>query len=625
MKIHTPLLAVLLCVHGVFAVAQDAAINLPANVPGHPRILLLNGEEKAVQKTIDADPAWQNVHRAILTECANIGKAAPLERIQTGRRLLSVSREALRRIFFLSYAWRMTKQPEYLRRAEQELLAVSAFSDWNPSHFLDVAEMTMAVGLGYDWLYDGLPESSRTAVREAILKKGLEPSLDAKNNSWLRASHNWNQVCNAGMTYGAMALYDEQPELARQIISRAVKTIELPMEDYKPDGAYPEGYGYWGYGTTLNVMFISAIEKLFGNDFGLTAKPGFLKTAGYLENMTGPMDMPFNYSDAGAGGELQPAMFWFASKAKDPSLLWVERDRLRKTDAGRHVKNRLLPAVMIWSAGVPMSAIREPKSLLWVGGGKSPVALMRSSWSDPSAIYVGLKAGSPSVNHAHMDVGSFVMDADGVRWAMDFGSQDYNSLETKGVKLWDMAQNSQRWAVFRYSNRVHNTLTVNDQLQNVKGYADITHSSASPSFLNATTDLSGLYNGQLASANRGVAIVDKQYVAVRDEVEAGPAETTLRWTMLTPAAVTVTGNKAELTKDGKRLILQVQEPANVTLKTWTTDPPHDYDTPNPGTTLVGFEVTVPANAKTALTVLLLPQRAGSVTPSVVQPLGQWPH
>ena len=55
-----------------------------------------------------------------------------------------------------------------------------------------------------------------------------------------------------------------------------------------PDGAYPEGYGYWGYGTSFNVMFISAIEKLFGKDFGLNEMPGFLKTAGYLENMTGP-------------------------------------------------------------------------------------------------------------------------------------------------------------------------------------------------------------------------------------------------------------------------------------------------------------------------------------------------
>ena len=50
----------------------------------------------------------------------------------------------------------MTSEKKYLNRAVKEMLAVSAFSDWNPSHFLDVAEMTMAVSIGYDWLYDGL-------------------------------------------------------------------------------------------------------------------------------------------------------------------------------------------------------------------------------------------------------------------------------------------------------------------------------------------------------------------------------------------------------------------------------------------------------------------------------------
>ena len=43
---------------------------------------------------------------------------------------------------------------------------------------------------------------------------------------------------------------------------------------------------------------------------------------------------------------------------------------------------------------------------------------------------------------------------------------------------------------------------------------------------------------------------------------------TVRWTMLTPTTVTVLGgNRAELTKDGQKLTLEVVEPAGVTLKT----------------------------------------------------------
>jgi hypothetical protein len=428
------------------------------------------------------------------------------------------------------------------------------------------------------------------------------------------------------MTYGAMAIYEDQPELARKVINRAIETVVLSMSDYAPDGAYPEGYSYWGYGTSFNVMLISAIEKAFGQDYGLSQQPGFLKTAGYLMNMTGPSGNSFNYSDAGTGGSLQPAMFWFASKVKDPSLLWVERSRLLNNGAQKEVNDRLLPAAIFWSGGIAMSRITEPKSKIWVGRGKSPVALMRSSWTDPNAIFVGLKAGTPSASHAHMDVGSFVMEADGIRWAMDFGMQDYNSLETKGVKLWDGAQNSQRWQVYRYANFVHNTLTVNNELQKVAGKAPITSSSTNPAFTSATTDLTELYKGLLAKANRGIAIVNQDHVVVRDELETGSNEATVRWSLLTAADVNITDkNRAELTKNGKKLILQIQEPAEVSLKTGSTEPPHDYDAPNPGTVLVSFEVTMPVNTKRALTVLLIPEKAAAKATQPVEPLAAWPQ
>ena len=604
--------------------AQVDHIGSEIKLPAHPRILMLKGEEDAVKKTIADDAIWAKLQQAILTEADNLLTIMPVERIQIGRRLLDKSREALRRLFFLSYAYRMTLQQKYLERAEKEMLAIAAFTDWNPSHFLDVAEMTMAISIGYDWLYNNLSESSRAIIKEAIIKKGIEPSLDEKNNSWLKVTHNWNQVCNAGMTYGAMAIYEDNPQLAKQIINRAIETIVLPMKDYSPDGAYPEGYGYWGYGTSFNVMFISAIEKLFGKDFGLSEQPGFLKTAGYLENMTGPSGKPFNYSDAGSEGGLQPAMFWFAARLKNPSLLWVERSRLINGEPKSFVGNRLLPAIMLWSNGVGLKKMTEPKSKMWVGKGKNPVALMRTSWTDSAAIYVGMKGGSASVNHAHMDIGSFVMEADGIRWAMDFGMQDYESLESKGVRVFGRTQDAQRWSIFRYNNFVHNTLTVNNEHQKVDGYAPITSSSSSPFFMNAVTDMTEVYKGSLSKVNRGIAIADQKYVVVRDEIETLPNETTIRWTLLTSADVKITGkNEAELTKNGKKLLLRVQEPANIAMKTWSTVPPNSYDAANPGTALIGFEVNIPGNTKTNIVVSLIPQGAEKSADKKIQPLQKW--
>src|SRR5690554_6318242 len=137
----------------------------------HPRIMLFQEDEAAISQMIQTDGHWEKMHQAIITASDEIISLPPVERIQIGRRLLDKSREALRRIFHLSYAYRMTGEEKYLNRAEKELLAVSNFSDWNPSHFLDVAEMTMAVAIGYDWLFEHLSEDSRKTIREAIVDR----------------------------------------------------------------------------------------------------------------------------------------------------------------------------------------------------------------------------------------------------------------------------------------------------------------------------------------------------------------------------------------------------------------------------------------------------------------------
>jgi len=591
-------------------------------VTEHPRILLLKGEEATIRQNIAADEVWKRLDGFLINECDKIIVQPPVERVLIGRRLLDKSREALRRIFNLSYAWRMTSERKYLDRAVKEMLAVSAFSDWNPSHFLDVAEMTMAVSIGYDWLYNEISEGDRNTIKKAIIEKGLEPSLLTENSSWVKAYNNWNQVCNAGMTYGALAIFEDDPDLAKSIIQRATVSIKLPMGDYEPGGTYPEGYSYWGYGTSFNIMFLSAMEKAFGTETGIKINTGFLKTASYLENMTGPTGNSFNYSDAGTGGGLNPAMFWFAERLKDPTLLWSERYHLEN----RNLPNdRLLPAVMIWGAGITMDKITPPLKLMWVGQGKNPVALMRTSWTDKNALYVGLKAGSPSVNHGHMDAGSFIIEADGERWAVDLGMQDYNSLETAGVDLWNMKQSSQRWEVYRYNNFVHNTLTINDSLQKVNGYSVISSYSDNPAMMNAVTDLTYLYKDDLKKVKRGIALIDKKYVLIRDEIETLNKEAKVSWNLLTSANVTLIGKDvAELTKNGKKLTIRVKSPSGAEIKATGAVPRHSFDAPNPGISLVGFEITVPANSNEDLVVLMLPD--GSVENEIITGIGlaSWP-
>lgn len=589
----------------------------------HPRILLMEGGEEVIQEQISSNDIWAGIHRVIIEESEGMLQMEPLERKKTGRRLLGVSREYLRRIFYLSYAYRMTDDVRFAEHAEKHMLKAAGFPDWNPSHFLDVGEMTMAIAIGYDWLFHALSDESKTMIKEAIVNKGIEPSFNEEYNWFLDAEHNWNQVCNAGMAYGAMAVMEDYPQLADSVINRAFETIPKAMADYQPDGAYPEGYSYWGYGTTFNVLFLSVMETYFGTDRGLSDTPGFLETAGFLKHMVAPSGDCFNWGDCGSDGSLKPAMFWFAEKNNDPSLLWMEKKFLQTNDFTKFTRNRILPAIMVWGRNIDVDEINPPASKVWVGQGKNPVGLMRTSWSD-NAMYLGFKVGSPSVNHGHMDIGSFVFENDGIRWAMDFGLQGYHSLESKGMNIFGKTQDAERWTIFRLNNYAHNTLTIDGQLQRVDGYANIDHYSDDDDFMYVVSDISSVYNGQLEQATRGTGIVNGAYAIIRDEVKSLNNTSLVRWNMVTPAEVQLTSKGAVLTKDGKKMYLKVKGPVTLKMKTWSTAPTTDYDAENPETVMVGFVYRLPADSAVETEVLLIPENTLDKAEFVNMKLSEWP-
>lgn len=611
-RIVVLLLALFYC-HSI-SFAQKEFVNTSVRLSGHPRLLLQKGEEKTLKKMIMKDVIWKDIHQSLLNEAAEIVQLPLNERIKTGRRLLSVSRENLRRIFILSYAYRMTRKGEFLKRAESEMLKAASFSDWNPSHFLDVGEMTMALAIGYDWLYPKLSAQTKKVIEDAIVEKGLKPSFDERYNWFVNAVHNWSQVCHAGVTYGALAVWEKEPALACTVVNRAIEKISIPMGHYAPDGAYPEGIGYWDYGTSFNVMFLSAIEKIFGTDYGLSELPGFLKTGEYILHMVTPNLKNFAYSDNGINAFFTPTMFWFYSKTKDASILY-NQIRLYKKDGQKRIqKNCLAPAMLIWGASASLVNLQKPKQLLWKAQGDNPVCLMRSSWNDSSAIYLGMKMGSPSVNHGHMDIGSFVFEADDIFWGIDMGGEEYNRLETRGVDLWNTRQSSQRWDVYRYNNLSHNTLSFNNKYQEVKGKTKIDEYSDQENHKFVISDLTPVYKNQVRSVKRAVSLVNKEFAVVEDLIETTKNFTMMTWTMVTPASAKILSeNVMLLEKDGKKLYIKVEGPRKIRWHILPAQSDFSYDSPNPGISIIGFDTDLELSAKQRIKVFLLPGENKNVT------------
>ncbi|MEN9841508.1 MAG: hypothetical protein RL376_1308, partial [Verrucomicrobiota bacterium] len=466
------------------------------------------------------------------------------------------------------------------------------------------AVISHGIAIAYDWCFEAIPADERAAVREALKTKAFLPTR--KGAWWVRADHNWNQVCHAGLGLAALAIAEDETAEAAWVLARAVDSLPVVMRTYGPDGAYAEGPSYWGFGTTFNVYLLDGMQTALGTDFGLGDIPGFLKTGDYFLHSTGPTGEYFNYSDCGPRDTPVPAAAWFAARTGRPALLaneWVWLRRLA-TAPGGGTGDTYAPEqtmFLLWAARLPGGPV-APGDLHWSGRGTTPTAYHRSSWS-ADATWIAFKGGTPRTNHAHMDVGSFVIDAQGVRWATDLGMQNYNKLEKSGIKLWEMGENSTRWSVFRLSAASHSVLTVDGRPQALTGRAEIVRHTATRTVI----DTSSAYTGQLGAARRGVALLPDRSVLIQDEITGGTAPTaTVRWAMLTPATVTTSGSTATLTRDGKTLALRVLEPAGTTVETYSTQPPAAHDEPNPGTVLVGFRLPLSAGASTTLRIVLTP-------------------
>lgn len=587
------------------------------NAPKHPRLFWTHKDEAAVREKIKSDAQMKSVWEGVLATADHMLKEKPVVYRKDGRRLLGRSREALGRTMHLGFAYRITGDNKYAERAFAEMKAMAEMQDWNPSHFLDTAEMSLAMAVAYDWLYDKLPADLKATAREAIVKKGLDPYLKAeKRHGWERGGNNWNQVCHAGMVGGALALLEDDPPRAAEVVHRAIQGLPAAMKVYNPDGTYPEGPGYWNYGTSFNVMLINMFESVFNTDFGLSSSPGFLKSGEFMVHIIGPSRRTYNFSDCGNATGFSPAMAWFAARTGREDLMWFENEFL--ADKVAHIRGsrgavqgeRYFPLVLIWARhGFEK---KHPSELNWLGQGQNPIAVLRSSWTDPKGVYVAIKAGTPSASHGHMDIGSFVMDADGTRWSLDLGMQDYNGLEQRGIALWDARQGAERWKIFRYHNRGHSTLLVNDEEQVVASKAPVSEFSAHPNQAHAVVDMTETYRGQLASAKRRFTLQPDHRVVIEDEITGGTDAATVRWGMVTPATLQKNGIGAGWLVNGeKRLKLEVLSPARMVLESWpASEPVRSFDAPNPGVSVVGFKAPVKPGEKVTFKVALVPETTG---------------
>ena len=564
-----------------------------------PRLVLNKKIEENLREKLKTDPVIQNVYKAIKLNAESVFEKSIInldilleQRSQDNQ--LDISRDLLHRINMLAMVYRIEKDPRMLKRINEEVIAACNFPTWNPRHFLDVGEMSLAIALAIDWTAGDLPKSTVDLAKKSLIEKGIKPSWPAngKNPGWAYGNNNWNQVCHGGMVAASIAVAEIEPELAAKTIHRAIDGMVYALAEYGPDGVYPEGATYWGYGTSFSVVTAAMFESAFGTDFGMLDYPAFKESAVFRILSNAPSGLMYNFADCGdrrsRNGDFTLA--WFASKTGNKTFF--EKDLFMQAPEKMGKLSRLAGVSLVWMAQYEEKG-EETIPTAWKGDGANPVVFFTGGENDPHKYYFGGKGGRGTVNHGNMDGGSFVFELNGVRWSIDPGNyHSYGIIERTGFKLWSNCQECDRWKLLNKNNFGHSTISVNNELHVVDGKATIVDFKTG-SKPEATIEMTPAFKGQLKSARRRFVKDGPTSLLIEDNIEISEETELITWQLMTQADVEIIDGGAILRQDGKSLKMENLSYPELTMSVISLYPPPLYlDCKKEG--LKRLEIRIPA-------------------------------
>ncbi|MGG1554700.1 Ig-like domain-containing protein [Paenibacillus ferrarius] len=575
------------------------------SAPGtaHPRLYATGDDFTRIRGLVQTDPIMQEWYAKVKADADLEVTKDPVPYGTTGSgsniNIVNLADKLMPRIQLLALMYQLTGDTKYSAKAIQQLNVMADYPDWHGGvkNFLSIAEMGNVASIGYDWLYDAMTQQERDHLRAKMITEVLINAKyeylegGAKNNAWWTVSpSNWNLFVNGGVAVTALTIGDEadanrvhtenpdpryQVPIAESVLQAALSSVQYGLGVYATEGDWPEGTGYWDYGTKVFGYLISALRTTLGTDFEFMQQSGVSETSKYMANLHGPKG-PFNYSDALLTFIDSPELLLFADLLGNPDISWYRQFTYNQN-------KKATPMDLIWyRPGFYGGSDPLELDALYDDALKNNVAVFRDSWNDLGANYVAIKGGVNDYAitnslHNHLDVGTFVLDALGVRWAVDLGKvdADYNA---SGYFTSDPTANPNRWDFYRTRAEGSNTLVINPDDgpdQSLVANAPITAYDSKPEGGYAVVDMTSAYKDDVVYAKRGMMMGQyRSSFLLQDELQL-KAPSDLYWFMHTEApeiTVAADGKSAILKQDGKRLQAQLLSPSAASFEVRTATP-----------------------------------------------------
>lgn len=564
-----------------------------------PRLIQNAAGWAAIKGQLAADPALTKLMGVLKASGEDLLQDPELNRINGEiRGTVSEGSRAIYRMGLLAALHYGDGDLKWKDRAVRELLLLcdkTNFRDWHPVEAQAVADMVIAVTLGYDWFRDGLTAPQATEIRTFLEQKGVDALIahlneepppptafgtapgatetakkkadpkkaKGKPDKADEAPVNSEQMAIASaLLITAIGFADEAPDMAKKCANEGAKFFGEGIQRFAPGGVWPEGMAAGDAVMDYASMVIQSLRSASGKDLGLSVLEGIPQFGVARLHLYGPTGKPFNYGDSAENAGSRPwVATWLCGLHGNPGIPAVAAGAKMAVGSSYFGQTGHF---MYYNPHAAGDGTPDAMEFAMPGG---IAAAVRSGWAKDD-LYVAVKGGDNRDLHGQLDIGSFVLEAGGVRWGLELGAE---SDRAPGFEVKPGADRTKRYELFVEGTAGQNTLSFGDN-QEMDARAGVLLGQSTPEQGLAVVDMTKAYDKVAKDVHRGVMVMrgTAPYLVIQDDLSVKNSKN-LVWSMMTKAEIAPDGVSAVLTLGGKKLLATIVSPKGATFS--VGDPP----------------------------------------------------
>jgi len=367
----------------------------------------------------------------------------------------------------------------------------------------------------------------------------LSPAFQRDDWPWMGFGsgwvNNWNPWCNSNLIAAFLLLEEDQGRLAAAI-HKILRSLDIFLGSYHPDGGCDEGPGYWNRAGGSLFDCLELLRSATAGKIDVYHEPLVQQIGRYIYRAHIHDRYYINFADASAKVSIADDLVYrYGKRIGDEHLTalgaWAAQRRMTGNPGVSGSIGRRLPAlanlvgIRAASAGQPL--LRDA----WLDG--IQVMAARSVQGSAEGLYLAAKGGHNDESHNHNDVGNFIVYMDGRPAIIDAGVGTYTAKTFS----------SRRYEIWTMQSAYHNLPTINGVLQqDGREFAasDVKY-RAGKSFAELSLDIAGAYPAAagVGSWKRTLRLNRGREVRVVDAYRLAKQHGGLTLSLITPCAVSL--------------------------------------------------------------------------------------